>query len=233
MRRSIVFAVVLAAACGDKKAEGLQPAKDWNQAAPNVVAPLQQRGTAGMQNPHGAMGMMDPNNPHAGMDPNNPHAGLDPNNPHAGLDPNDPHAGMGGAAGGDVTSLGLPAPDPNRPLDPNHRVRGIVKVDAKLKDRLKAGGVLFVFAKRPGPDGAPFGPPVASEKLTWPGGELAFELTDANAMIAGTSLAGDVVVTAHYDQDGDARSYQPGDLTGSARVTIPADNVAIVLDTVL
>src|SRR6185503_5518330 len=52
-----------------------------------------------------------------------------------------------------------------------------------------------------------------------------------NAMVAGTELSGDVVVTARYDQDTDALTKQPGDITGQVRVTIPADNVKLTLDT--
>ena len=58
-------------------------------------------------------------------------------------------------------------------------------------------------------------------------------MTEAQAMIAGTQLTGDVVVTARYDQDGDALSKQPGDISGSIRVKIPADNVTLTLDDVL
>jgi len=75
--------------------------------------------------------------------------------------------------------------------------------------------------------------PLAAEKLTWDKNELAFELTDANAMIAGTALAGDVVITARYDHDGDVMSKQPGDVTGQLRVKIPADGVKLYLDTIL
>jgi hypothetical protein len=38
---------------------------------------------------------------------------------------------------------------------------------------------------------------------------------------------------ARYDQDADAISKQPGDVTGQIRVKIPAENVKLSLDTVL
>jgi hypothetical protein len=41
------------------------------------------------------------------------------------------------------------------------------------------------------------------------------------------------VITARYDQDSDAISKQPGDVTGIARVKVPATNVELKLDTVL
>jgi hypothetical protein len=99
---------------------------------------------------------------------------------------------------------------------------------------VKPGTAVFLTVRRAGDDGAPSGPPLAVDKLTWSGGDsLPFELTEAQAMVAGTDLSGDVVVMARYDQDTDASSKQPGDITGQARVKIPADHVKLTLDTVL
>ena len=150
-----------------------------------------------------------------------------------GRDPSNPHAGMAMGGGTDVTKLGLAAPDPNRPINPSHRITGVIGVDAKAKDRVKPGTSVFLIVKRAGADGAPSGPPLAVDKLTWASGGVAFELTDAEAMVAGTELTGDVVVMARYDQDSDALSKEPGDITGQVRVTIPADRVKLALDTVL
>jgi hypothetical protein len=69
--------------------------------------------------------------------------------------------------------------------------------------------------------------------MTWQGDGMPFNLTEAQAMLAGTQLVGDVLVTAHYDQDGDALTRQPGDLVGQVRVTIPARGVQLMLDAVL
>ncbi|HTR49491.1 MAG TPA: hypothetical protein VMJ10_02220 [Kofleriaceae bacterium] len=231
MNRRFVVAAALVAfaapACSKKKSsEGLPPAQEWTAEQSGAdMAP------AGADDEGGTMkhpGPVDPNgpNPHAGMDMSNGSPGpVDPNgpNPHAGMD-------MGGG-GTDVSKLGLPAPDPNRAIDPTHRVRGVIAVDAKAK--VPAGGVVFLAAKRPGPDGKPLDPPLAVERLTYNGGELPFELGEAQAMIAGTELIGDVVVTAHYAQNGDALSKAPGDVIGSAHVKIPADGVKIMLDTTL
>jgi hypothetical protein len=241
----VVFAVlgcgvlaVAAPGCSKKTQDGLPPATEWSS-SPDV-------GSAGSQGapeiphitpPRGMGG--GPSDPHAGLmggDPSNPHAGLDmggdPSDPHAGLDmgdPSNPHAG----GGTDVTKLGLAAPDPDRPIDPNHRVTGVISVDAKAKDRVKPGTAVFLIVKRAGPDGAPSGPPLAVDKLSWTAGGVPFELTDAQAMVAGTELAGDVIVLARYDQDSDAMSKQPGDITGQIRVKIPAENVKLLLDTVI
>jgi hypothetical protein len=234
--------VLAAAGCSKKAQDGLPPATEW-QAAPSASSTPHFKPPPGMggrkspTNPHAGMGMGDPTNPHAGLDlsgdPTNPHAGLDmsgdPTNPHAGLDMSNPHGG----GGTDVTKLGLAAPDPDRPIDPSHRVVGVIAVDARAKDRVKPGTAVFLTVRRAGPDGAPSGPPLAVDKLTWAADGVAFELTEEQAMVAGTDLSGDVVVMARYDQDSDALSKQPGDVTGQLRVKIPAEHVKLTLDTVL
>jgi hypothetical protein len=147
--------------------------------------------------------------------------------PHAGLDMTNPHGGT------DVTKLGLAAPDPDRPIDPSHRIAGTLAIAAKLKDRVKSGTSVFLLVKRAGADGAPTGPPLAVDKLTWTGDGMAFELTEEQAMVAGTDLTGSVVVIARYDQDSDALTKEPGDVTGQVRTTIPAERVVLTLDTLL
>jgi hypothetical protein len=216
MGRLLVVAVALSAlaACKDKtKTEGLPPAKEW-------TANTGQLAPAPGATPQG-------NNPH--VQGTNPHGSDPPDMPPG-------HPPVGGTAGGgspDVAAMGIPGPDPNRPINPNNRVKGVIKIHPKAKDRVAAGGAVFVIVKRAGADGAPQGPPLAVEKLTWQKDELPFELTEKQAMIAGTELTGDVVVTARYDQDGDALSKQPGDVTGSVRVKVPADKVTLTLDDVL
>lgn len=227
MRRAFRVAlcggIIAVGACSKKNQDGLPPATEWQAAAESAASPAIPHFTPppGMGRPRGAA------NPHAGLDmgdPNDPHAGLD----LSGMsDPNNPHAGT------DVTKLGLAAPDPDRAIDPTHRVAGTIVVDAKAKDRVRPGTSVFLIVKRAGPDGAPSGPPLAVDKLSWSNDGVAFELTDAQAMVAGTELTGDVVVMARYDQDSDALSKEPGDVTGQVRVKIPAENVKLALDTVL
>jgi hypothetical protein len=236
MRRALRVAlcggIIAVGGCSKKTQDGLPPATEWQASAesapaspaaiPHFTPPPGMGGAKG--NPHGGLDMSDPSNPHAGLDMG------DPSNPHAGLDmddPSNPHAGT------DVTKLGLAAPDPDRTIDPSHRVAGTIVVDPKVKDRVKPGTSVFLIVKRAGPDGAPSGPPLAVDKLSWSNDGVPFELTDAQAMVAGTELTGDVVVMARYDQDSDALSKEPGDITGQVRVKIPAENVKLSLDTVL
>jgi hypothetical protein len=224
MVRAIALLAVLAG-CGGKKTQGLAPAQDWNAEAAGA-APAAAAGPS-PHNPHVAIGGGDPNDPHSGVDMTG--GGGDPNDPHASVDMNNPHAG----GGVDVTKMGLPTPDPDRQIDPTHHIRGVIKIHPKAKDRVAAGGAIFLIAKKADASGQPSGPPLAVEKLTWTKDELPFELTEANAMVGGTQLAGDVVVLARYDQDGDALSKQPGDVTGQLRVKVPAENVNLFLDTIL
>jgi hypothetical protein len=212
------------AACSKRSPDGLPPATEWQAALeaapaiPGASSGLPRFKLPGMgggrANPHAGMGIGDPSDPHAGLDMSDPHAGID----------------MGGT---DVTKLGLAAPDPDRTIDPSRRVTGKIVVDPKVKDKVTPGIPVFLIVKRAGADGATTGPPLAVDKLSWGSDGVAFELTEANAMVAGTELSGDVVVTARYDQDSDALTKEPGDVTGQVRVTIPSDNIKLTLDTVL
>jgi hypothetical protein len=226
MRWVLVLACVFACSKKDSST-GLAPAQDWGAAQ------------SGQANPHGEAANATGNNPHA-LDPDNPHAGLGLN---AQGQPEDdtaanPHAGMAGgmtAGGGgvDVSKLGLPPPDPNRAIDPSRFVKGTITLGGKSAPHVKAGGVIFVVVKRADASGQPTGTALAVDKLTWQPDKLAFELGEQQAMVAGTELTGDVIVQAHYAQDGDALSKAAGDVVGQTRVTIPADHVNVVLDKVL
>lgn len=224
MRCAIAAVCVLAAAsCSKKTQDGLPPASEWQSArtaeseaveVPHFTPPPGM--TSRASNPHAGLDVADPSNPHAGVD-------IDDDSPHG----DNPHAGI------DVTRMGFSAPDPDRPIDPDHRIAGTITVDPRARDRVKPGTAVFLVVKRAGAGGAPSGPPLAVDKLTWTGDGMAFELTDAQAMVAGTDLSGDVVVTARYDQDSDAMSKQPGDVTGQVRVQVPAEHVKLTLDTVV
>lgn len=237
MRVAPVLAALLvtsAAGCGKKSPDGLPPASDWNANA--AVAPTAPSSPVAPASPHG--GSPHGGDPHAGMNmggAGDPHAGLNMGGMGGMGGGGDPHAGMnmGGGGGPDVTQMGLASPDPNRPIDPSRRIKGVLKVDPKAKDRVQANGAIFLIVKRAGPDGQPTGAPLAVDKVTWVKDSLAFELTERHAMVAGTELTGDVIVSARYDQDSDAISKQPGDVTGATRVKVPADGVVLVLDTVL
>jgi hypothetical protein len=235
-RASWMFVVIAAAvACGKKSSDGLPPATEWQ--APTVGGgggPTMGGGAAA--NPHAGV----PGAPPLGGGGGDPHAGVPGAPPLAGSDGSDPHAGVAGApamggGGVDVAQLGLPPPDPTRPVDPTKFIGGTIDVPAALRAKIPTGAAIFVAVRAQDPSsGDGSGPPIAVDKLeatgTWP---MTWKVTEAQAMIGGTGFQGKVVVSVRFDQDSDAMSKQPGDITGKAAATIPAANVQIVLDTTL
>jgi len=237
--------------CSSSKSQGLPPATEWETGDPTAGAgamPSKPRGGGGASSsdPHGGMfnggGGADP---HAGVPGAPPIAGGGGgSDPHAGIpgappiegnmhgDPNAPQGDLGAAV--DVTQLGLSSPDPNRPIDLSRSIKGVIKVGAKTKDRIKPGASIFLMVRKPTPDGQPTGTLIAVDKVTWTADGQGFELTEKHAMIAGgPDLVGELFVLARVDQDLDAMTKQPGDVTGYTRVKIPATGVTLELDTVL
>jgi hypothetical protein len=239
MRALAVLAVTLFATSGCSKSspEGLPPATEWQTGDPALA---QGSPAMGGGSPHAMGGAA--NDPHAGMFGNSgggaaadPHAGVPgapPLPPGQFNDPNNPHGGVGAAV--DVTQLGLSSPDPSRPIDPNRHIRGSLALADAVKARVKPGTAVFLMVRKQGSDGKPTGAPIAVDKVTWTEEGQKFELTEKNAMVAGApDLVGDLVVMARIDQDSDAMTRQPGDVTGETRIKIPAEGVVLKLDTVL
>ncbi len=210
----------LVTGCSKKANEGLPPASEWKAGDEQMAPPTATRAGSMPTNPHGAAGT-GAGDPHAGMDIAG--AGGDP---HAGMD-------MTGGGGPDVTQMGLEGPDPSRPIDPNRRITGVIKVHPKAKGHVLANGAIFLTAKRASKDGNPEGPPLAVDKLIWAGDSVTFELTEAKAMIKGTELTGDVILAARFDQDADAMTKDVNDVIGTARVKVPSAGVELTLDTLV
>jgi hypothetical protein len=222
-----LLATALTTACDKREKDtnqGLPPADQW-QAPPQALPP-------------GGAATTTPADPHArslpGMAPSNPHAGgMTPGNPAAA--PANPHAGgMGEQGGTGVEALGLQPPDPNRNINPDHYLRGSIKPNEETKVGIPMGAVIFISVKRADPStGQAMGSPLAVKRLRlseWP---VWFNLTDEDAMIMGTALSGDVVITAWADQDQDAISKTAGDVLGTLRATVPGKDLTVVLDTVI
>ena len=60
-------------------------------------------------------------------------------------------------------------PDPNRPIDPAHHMRGVIKVAAEGRRPRQGGGAIFLIVKQADASGQPTGTPLAVDKLTWGG----------------------------------------------------------------
>jgi hypothetical protein len=86
-------------------------------------------------------------------------------------------------------------------------------------------GVLYVIVRVAGRE---TGAPLAVKRLS---AELPaeFTVTSADSMIPGTPLVDAMDVTVRLDQDGDAWSQQPGDLSGFAGGVAVGDTLQIVL----
>lgn len=121
-----------------------------------------------------------------------------------------------------------PVPDPAAAPEPGARIQGVLRIADRLRNRVQPGATIFLAA-RAFPQA---GPPLAVKRLvagTWP---LSFDISDADAMMAGTSLRGKVTITARVDQDGDAMTRQVGDIEGvSQPVEVGASGVEVLLDT--
>ena len=120
---------------------------------------------------------------------------------------------------------------------PGGDVRGTVRLDAKLKGDLKVGAALFLVARR-ATGGKGMGMLLAAKKVMVTGPAmfpLSYTLTQADVMMQGTQLNGVVEVTARVDNDGDALSKNPGDLTGAHGKAVPGGSkkVDLTLDTKL
>jgi hypothetical protein len=145
---------------------------------------------------------------------------------------------MGGSASasGEATAGGsaFQGATPGGEFDPKTQLSGVIRVDAKIKDKIAPGDVIFVVARKFEPGATGPGTPLAVKKLTAGNFPLPFTLDSRDAMLTGTLLAGKVIVTARVDKDGDAITKNPGDVTGQSKpVEPPTKNVVVQLDTVL
>jgi cytochrome c-type biogenesis protein CcmH len=105
-------------------------------------------------------------------------------------------------------------------------VAGTVAVAPSLASRA-AGGVLFVIARSAADNRI-----LAvrrEDNVTFP---FKFQISGRDAMIAGTTFAGPLTLTARLSKSGDAVAAK-GDLEGTARgVSVGATDVKVTLDTV-
>lgn len=135
-----------------------------------------------------------------------------------------------------------PAPEPSNQIAepaataaPPVGVSGVIRFDPAVQPVIAPDSTIFVQVRAAETGGGMdlAGQVFAAAKLPSTDLPVAFHLTEADALLAGTPVTGDVVVIARYDQDSDALSKQPGDVTGKVRVTAPAAGLEIVLDDVL
>jgi cytochrome c-type biogenesis protein CcmH len=117
------------------------------------------------------------------------------------------------------------------PASAGATIEGTIDVAPALKDQVKPGDTLFIVARAVDASGTVQRMPVAVDRLqvsSWP---LAFKLSSANVMVAGTPFAGQMQLTARVDKDGEAMTRAAGDVEGTVKVTVPQKGITITLDT--
>jgi cytochrome c-type biogenesis protein CcmH len=109
-------------------------------------------------------------------------------------------------------------------------IRGRIELSPELADRIPAGAILFLIARR-----GESGPPLAVQRIAEPKLPLDFSIGPDDRMIQQMPFAGPLRLSARLDADGNAMTRLPGDLQGSAASEVEpgASGVAIVIDQVL
>lgn len=148
-----------------------------------------------------------------------------------------PAAGAQPTGKGDDTA-GLPPGHPPLPgADATGDISGHIRLDPRIKDKVKPNSVLFIVIRRNSGKGKK-GMLLAAKKIkldktqTFP---RPYTITANDVMMKGVELKGIVRVSARIDQDGDALSKSPGDITGELNVPFPVGSkgVNFAMDTVL
>jgi hypothetical protein len=142
-------------------------------------------------------------------------------------------AGAEDAPSAPEPSLELPPPPaamrgaPPPAAESGEPIRGTLRLAPELEGAQPSGAVLFLIART-----ATAGPPLAVKRIETPRFPLDFEIGPADRMLASVPFAGNVLLTARLDADGNATSRTPGDLQGAADqpVSPGASGVEIVLD---
>lgn len=123
-----------------------------------------------------------------------------------------------------------PPPEPNSQAERAASAAAIPGIDGTVVMAADLAGpappgVLYIIVRVAG---RAQGPPLAVKQLS---GELPaeFRISEADAMIPGTPLVGDLDVIVRLDQDGNAFSRQDGDLEGRAGPVQVGGRVQIVL----
>ncbi len=105
-------------------------------------------------------------------------------------------------------------------------VSGVIRIDKEMEKNLPDQWKLFLFARQAG---VQRGPPLAVKLLESIEFPYAFTLGQESVMMPGSVFAGEMILTARIDQDGDAKS-SPDDLEGILTVTAGDNKVELVID---
>jgi len=122
---------------------------------------------------------------------------------------------MPGASGGAAATAAAAGPS----------IAGTIAVSPKVQSRLAPTDVLYLIAKKDGST-------LAVQRVAGPQFPLPFEISGADAMVAGTAFAGPVELIARVSKSGDAIA-SAGDLEGTTSgVAVPATGITVTIDSV-
>jgi len=109
-------------------------------------------------------------------------------------------------------------------------IEGTLELAPELAGRVPSGAVLFVIART-----AQRGPPLAVVRVAAPRFPLRFSIGPDDRMIQSVPFAGDILLSARVDADGDAMTRSAGDLRGASDVpSAPGDRgVTLLIDEML
>lgn len=104
-------------------------------------------------------------------------------------------------------------------------VSGTISIAPALTAHVNGSEIIFIIARRSGG-----GPPLAVKKIDQPRFPVSYTLSSADAML-NEPFAGEIMVVARLDKDGNAGPVQPGDMEGVVSHAHVGDTgVNIVID---
>jgi hypothetical protein len=106
------------------------------------------------------------------------------------------------------------------------RVSGVIEVAAELAASVPSNATLYLIVRVAG---RATGAPLAVQQIPVPSFPYRFEITERDSMIEGTPLIGEMSITARIDQDGDAFTTTPGDLSGQTSPVVAGDSDIVVM----
>lgn len=130
-------------------------------------------------------------------------------------------ASLPAVAGAPARGMGADGPAAASPEDAAQTIRGTIEAPAGA-----TGGVLFLFVRAAGATG---GPPLAVQRIPSPSFPREFAIGPQDAMMAGGPLPDRVTVEARLDEDGDAMTEGPGDLSARLETAPGATGVTLTL----
>jgi len=109
-------------------------------------------------------------------------------------------------------------------------IEGVLELAPDLAGRIPPGAVLYLIART-----VQGGPPLAVVRVAAPRFPMPFSIGPDNRMNQSMPFAGDLLITARVDGDGNAMTRNPGDLQGASETpSAPGDRgIRLLIDEVL